>query len=70
MKLYTCTDHDSVWPTGVASIVIAGSEARARMVLDVALRKQGLKTYNECPYTLVEIDVSVEQAIILQDRDY
>lgn len=70
MKLYVCTDHDSVWPTGVGSVVIAADEQEARQLLDAVLREHGLLNHEEAPYTLVEVDTSNAQALILADGDY
>lgn len=70
MKLYTCIDHDCHYPVGVASVIVAPNELHARLHLDNALRKQGLKPNDEYKYSLVEIDLEKTQAIILQNGDY
>lgn len=69
LRLWTCTTHDYVWPVGVASVVMARDEDRARELLDAELRKIGLKDSVERPYELVEV-FFMPQAIILQDGDY
>lgn len=70
MRLFTCTDHDLHYPVGCASIVIADNEAHAIELLDAALIGKGLKPFSQEPYTLIEIDLSKPQAVILRDGDY
>ncbi len=70
MRLYTCTDHDVHWPVGGASIVIAPNEEMAYELLDKALQEKGLKGRADDPYTLLEIDIARQQAIVLRDGDY
>lgn len=67
MKLFTCTDHATIWPVGGASIVIANDEPEARHLLSQQLSGLGL---NSQPFTLTEIDISCCRAIILSDGDY
>jgi hypothetical protein len=71
LKLYTCIDHAGFWPVGVASIVIAENEAEARICLDEALMRKGLKPSREdgTPYTLIEIPLK-KSVHILCDGDY
>lgn len=70
MKVYTCDDHDTHWPVGGASIVIAEGIKQARAILDKALMGRGLKPSTEEEYTLTEIDIAKKRAIILCDGNY
>jgi hypothetical protein len=70
VKLFTCTDHDCVWPVCVASIVLARNEDEARTLLDRALINRGLKPFARSPYTLTEIEQSVASVYILADGEY
>jgi hypothetical protein len=70
MKLFTCIDHDHVYPVGVASIVVAESEAQARVLLDAALVDRRLEPHANKPYTLVETTLDTPAAYILRDGDY
>jgi hypothetical protein len=65
--LFTCTDHDGHYPVGVASIVVAESEAEARQLLGSKLLLEGLKPD---AYTLSPVDESRPQAIILANGNY
>lgn len=67
MKLFICTDHETIWPVGGASIVVASDEIEARHLLSQQLSGLGL---NSKPFTLVEIDTAFPRAIILRDGDY
>lgn len=69
-KLYICTDHDSHWPVGVASLVIAHDVDEARTLLDAALREHGLKPFTDEPYTLQETYFQHPGAVVLRDGDY
>lgn len=70
MRVYFCTDHDSHYPVGCASVVIAVSESHARELLDKALIEDGLKPSSEDAYILVEIELDKPHAIILVNGDY
>lgn len=67
MKLFTCTDHDSIWPVGVASIVLAESEDNARELLTAELCERSL---GNKPFTLQEVAIDKPQAIVLKDGNY
>lgn len=67
MNVYTCTDHDCVCPTGVASIVVAESEEQARALLQAELDSRHL---GDVPFTLQLVDITVPSATVLQDGDY
>ena len=67
MKLFTCVDHDSHYPVGVASVVIAEDKEKAYYLLAVELTENGLLPDN---FTLQEVDFSKEKAIILRDGNY
>ena len=67
-RLWVCTDHDSHYPVGCASIVMARDETQAREFLDQALRESGLNPSQ--PYTLIEINMSLPFARVLMDGNY
>ena len=68
MKLWTCTDHDSVYPIGVASIVLAEDKEQARRLLARRLRANGLNP--DKGFTLTEIHMDQPRAIVLRDGNY
>ena len=70
MKVYICTDHDTYWPVGGASIVVAEDYLRARELLDARLKEDGLKGFDEEPFTLWEVNLDKEGAEILCNGDY
>ena len=67
MEVYYCTDHDGVYPTGVASIVVAPSENLARIILRERLRELGL---DKSDFTLQRLYTNETKAIILVNGDY
>lgn len=69
MKIYTCTDHDSVW-VGGASVIIAKSRKGAIKLLDKELTARGLKPFAESPYELKVVSGTEQAAYILDDGDY
>lgn len=69
-KLFVCTDHDCIQPTGVASIVLADSKEEAQELLDMALETEQLKPFKRHTYTLSEISLKVPGAHILSNGDY
>jgi hypothetical protein len=70
LRAFTCTDHEAMWPVGVASYVVAEDEVQARKLLDLALQARRLRPYADFPYTLVEIDLDLPHARVLRDGDY
>jgi len=68
MKVFVSTDHETHWPVGGASVVVAEAEADARTLLTEALKKHGLQQTE--PFTLTEIDTTVAAAHVLSDGDY
>jgi len=68
MNVYTSVDHEGFY-VGVASLVVAASEADARELLCAALRKHGLNP-DRSPFTLQRVDTEVPCAIVLCDGDY
>jgi hypothetical protein len=68
LRLWVCTDHAGHYPVGVASIVLAPTEERARELLSAKLREHGLDP-EAGPYTLEERRL-VECAYVLNDGDY
>lgn len=69
MKIFICTDHDSVW-VGGASVIIAKSKKGAIKLLNKALTEKGLKPFSEMPYELKVISGAEQAAHILRDGDY
>jgi len=69
-KTYVCTDHDSHYPVGCASIVVARDTRHAIRLLDKELKKHGLMPYVECPYTFDEIGQEDGCATVLLSGDY
>lgn len=67
MRLFTCTDHDIHYPVGGASIVIAGSEEEASLLLANQLKSIGLDPDG---FSLKEVSLDKAQAIVLCDGDY
>ena len=67
MKVYTCIDHNTHYPVGGASIVIAEDKKRAKQLLNKELKEHGLEPND---YSLQEIDISIAHAIVLNDGDY
>lgn len=67
MRIWTCIDHDTVYPVGGASIVTAETEEQVRKLLQDVLNSQGLIGTD---WSLQEVDLTVAQAIILRDGDY
>jgi hypothetical protein len=65
--VFTCTDHAGHWPVGVASVVIADSEAEAHRLLDAELTRRGLKPGH---YTLKHLSLIEPRAVVLCDGDY
>lgn len=67
MKAWVCTDHDSVW-VGGASLILAENEEEARELFEAALRETHLQP--DKGYTLIPVDITKSQAIVLRDGDY
>ena len=68
LRVFTCTDHAGHYPVGVASVVVASSEAEARELLDAELREHGLNP--DEGYSLREINPEKPKAFVLLDGDY
>lgn len=68
MKLWTCTDHETHWPVGGGSIVMADTAEQAADLLYAALEKSGLRKGE--PFTLQEVDTSKPFALVLCDGNY
>ncbi len=68
MKLFKCTDFDGRWPVGTSAVVIAVDKAKARTLLRKQLDASGLAQHS--PFTLEEVSLDEESAIILNDGDY
>lgn len=71
LKVWTCTDHAGEYPIGVASLVVAATEAEARCMLDDALARRGLLLDDaDKGYTLQAVDLKTTSAYILRDGNY
>jgi len=68
MKVFTCIDHDCVWPVGGASVIVAPTARRARELLMIALKERGLDPTVE--FTLQEVNLIKSHAIVLRDGEY
>lgn len=68
MKVFTCKDHDGRYPVGTASVIVAESEDEARSLLNQQLSIIGLEGNGE--FTLIELNTSEKQAVVLNDGDY
>ena len=66
MRLWTCTDHETHYPVGGASIVMAETEEKACELLTERLAEQGIAG----PFNLVEQDATKPFAIVLCNGDY
>lgn len=68
MRLWICTDHDTHWPVGGASIVWASDEDQAQELLKRALAESGLDPESSC--TLAEVRLEQPGALVLCDGNY
>jgi hypothetical protein len=68
MNVYVCTDHEGHWPVGVCSVVVAASEDEARELLAAELHTHGL--HKEEPFTLWQVSLERQRAMVLLDGDY
>ena len=67
-RTYACNDHDSHYPVGCASVVVAENEEQARELLDAQLVANGLKPHKLAPYTLREVKAG--EAVVLANGVY
>ncbi len=70
MKVFSNTDFAGHWPMGTSAVVVAETREDAAKILDSALRIAQLFQPPINPESMVEIDQSKPQAIILQNGDY
>ncbi len=70
MKVYICTNHDSHYPVGCASVVVAKDKKQARKLLDETLHEDGLKTSKDYDYILTELPTDEARAVILNNGEY
>lgn len=66
-RTFYATDHDRHSPLGVATVVMAEDEQRARELVDAALYERGLRDSDSAPYTLEELLPNT--AVVLGDGD-
>lgn len=64
-RVYICTDFRGVWPNGVSAVVVAPDKKQARELLGQQIRSSGLYEEGGDLFTLVELDTSKSQALIL-----
>ncbi len=69
MRVWICTDHDTHWPVGGASVVVAGTKNQARAYLIEALREHGLHQ-PDGDFTLEELKLDTPHALVLCDGEY
>ena len=67
MRAWTCIDHDTIYPVGGASVVVATDEASAKSLLRGALKDRSLKPDG---FTLKELRIDKPGATVLRDGDY
>ena len=70
MKVFYCTNHDSHYPVGAASVVVAQNQKAAKKLLDDLLTSDGLKPSSKEPYDLTELDLTKPEAFLLVNGDY
>ena len=70
LSLYAVRDHDTIWPVGGDSLILAESEDMVIKLLDFQLLKHGLKPYDEHPYTIRKIDIIGPSVIIFHSGEY
>jgi hypothetical protein len=68
MRVYVCTDHQTHYPVGGASVVVAEDEEQARALLYAELRTHGLR--KDEPFTLQEVSLDRPHAVVLNNGDY
>ena len=68
MNVYVCDDHETHYPVGGASVVVASCEDQARGLLQAELRVHGL--YKDEPFTLRQLALDTPVAVVLCDGDY
>ena len=64
-RVYICTDFRGVWPSEVSAVVVAPDKKQARELLNQQIRSSGLYEEGGDLFTLVELDTSKSQALIL-----
>jgi hypothetical protein len=69
MKVWTCTNFEGVYPTGVAAVIVADNAARAAQLLNKELISKkmpgGVKSRD-----MQEVKTDKELVIVLSDGDY
>lgn len=71
MKVFTCTNFEGHYPVGAAAVVVARDEKKAKELLDLELRTQGLELGDA---TLTEICMASSTTepvvLVLADGNY
>jgi len=70
LHVYTCKDHDGVWPVGTAAVVVAKDEEQAKTLVMKAFSEIGISHDSKSPITVQKLDLSKEHALILRDGNY
>lgn len=69
LKVYTCDSFTGHYPVGTAAVIVAMNERDASAFLNLALMQQGLPSDVQSEQ-MTEVDISMQQAIILNNGDY
>lgn len=68
MKVWWCYDHETHYPVGGASVVVAETEEEARELLYDKLAEHGLTKRR--PFKLLHLNTDKPHAIVINDGDY
>lgn len=69
MKVFTCKSFEGHWPVGTAAVIVALTVEDAVALLSDAVAQHGLKQKIE-PEQLVELDITQQHAVVLNDGEY
>lgn len=67
--IFWCSSHDVLPPLGPGTIISDQDHRHAQQMFDTVLFQKGLKTFDEMPYTLVELQKDKPRVIILFNGD-
>lgn len=67
MRVFTCKDHEGLWPVPTASVIVAENKEQAFLMLKKELESLGIK---DDKFTLQELDVTEPSVIVLSNGDY
>jgi len=66
MKVWTCT-FNGYWPVGAAAVIVAGTEERAKQLMEQQLTEMKLP---QDAIDVQELLLDAEKAVILLDGNY